>query len=77
MAGKMNPWYMSGMADVLVFLVHNHDHQALLIIRSGEWIPVLYDGLGNNPSAPIMDCAQALCTGLGEALTGNASYLAG
>ncbi len=73
---KMNPWYMFGLPDVLIFLVHNDDHQALLIIRSGEWIPVLYDGLGSNPAAPIMDCAEALCTCLGEAITGNASYLA-
>lgn len=45
---------------------HNANHFALMVARAGEWLPVVFDGLGHEPgSTHIVDAAQvawlALC----------------
>ena len=45
---------------------HNADHFALMVVRAGEWLPVIFDGLAHGPGfTHIADAAQvawiALC----------------
>lgn len=56
-------------------LRHNADHQALMILRAREWVPVVFDGLGNNPHASLMDCATAICAFMSEYLWPDESQL--
>lgn len=63
-----NPWYQHAEPDIMVWYLHNSGHQAVMIMRNREWIPVVYDGLGQMPTEPIIDCAKSLCTFLGGSL---------